>query len=359
MRHRLLLGVLFGLALPCAAQTAPNAPAAPGYHIVKKTVLGGEGGWDYLTAAPTARLLYITRGDHVMVVDTTTDKLVGELPQTGGIHGVALDPSSHHLFVTNGQDNTVLVFDQAAHKREAVTRLASIAVGQRPDAILYDRASKRVFAMNGGSNDATAIDPATNIVAGAVKLGGRPEYGVVDGRGTVYVNLEDKNEIVAFDAKALKVTKRWSLAPGEEPSGLALDPRNNRLFSVCSNGKMMVSDPAAGKVAATVPIGQGPDAVAYDSRLRLVFCPNGRDGTLTVIHEDAPDRYTVVETVPTQAGCRTMALEPRTHHVFTVTAEPDPTPPPAGENPRRRYKPGTFTLIELAPRDAGAQGGAR
>ncbi|HEY3268378.1 MAG TPA: YncE family protein [Armatimonadota bacterium] len=349
MKRTLTLAVLLGLGVPCGAQTttpALAAPATPGYHIVKKTVLGGEGGWDCLMVNPTAKLVYITRGTHVMVVDEVKHTLVANIPEVGGVHGVALDRASGHGFVTNGQDNTVAVFDQATRKPAG-----SVKVGQNPDVILYDRTSRRLFSMNGASNDATAIDPATNLVLGTVPLNGKPEFAVADGKGTIFVNLEDKSEVAAFDAKTLKVTKRWSIAPGDGPTGIAFDRTHRRVFSACGNGKMIVSDPDTGMVVATVPIGNGPDGATYDARLGLAFSPNGRDGTLTVIHEDAPGKYTVVETVPTQAGARTMALDLRTHHVFLVTADPDTTPPAAGENPRRRrFKPGTFTLIELAPR---------
>ncbi|HEY3269035.1 MAG TPA: YncE family protein [Armatimonadota bacterium] len=345
MKWTRTLAVLLGLGVPCLAQTDAKA-VAPGYHIVNKTVLGGEGGWDCLIVDPAAKLVYITRGSHVMVVDEVKHTLVADIPQVGGVHGVALDRASGHGFVTNGQDNTVTVFDQASRKPAG-----SVKVGGNPDVILYDRVSRRLFCMNGDSNDATAIDPATNKVLGAVPLNGKPEFAVADGKGTIFVNLEDKSEVAAFDAKTLKVTKRWSIAPGDGPTGIAFDRAHRRLFSACGNGKMIVSDPDAGKVVATVAIGNGPDGAAFDARLELAFSPNGRDGTLTVIHEDAPDKYTVVETVPTQAGARTMALDARTHHLFTVTAEPDTTPPAAGESPRRRrFKPGTFTLIELAPR---------
>jgi YVTN family beta-propeller protein len=345
MNTRLALTVLAGLgALGAGAGWAKTT--APGYRVVKSTQIGGDGGWDAIELDSAGKRLYIGRSAVVQVFDTTTHTLLGTVPQTGGVHDIAIDSALGQCYVTNGADNTVAVFNAKTLKPGS-----SIPVGKGPDLIMIEPATKRVFSINGDSNDATAIDPATVKVAGTVSLGGKPEFAVSDGKGTVFVNLEDKSEIVAFDAKTLTVKKRWSLAPGDGPTGIAMDRVHNRLFSACANGMMVVSDAKAGKVVATPAIGSGADGAAFDPKSDMAFSPNGRDGTLTVIHEDSPDTYTVVETAKTELGARTMALNPGNGHVFVVTAKPDPTPLPAGANPRRRrFLAGSFTVIELAPK---------
>ncbi len=327
--------------LACAPLHA--APAAPSYHLLQKVVLGGEGGWDYLTVDADARRLYVSRGTHVMVVNADTYKVVGDIPNTAGVHGIAFAPKLGRGFTSNGQSNTVTIFDLKTLKP-----LGSAPTGDRPDAILYDPATKRVFTFNGGGNSATAIDAATGKVVGTIPLGGRPEFAASDGRGMVYDNIEDKGEIVAIDARTLAVTHRWPLAPLGSPSGLAIDAKNRRLFAVCDGAKMAVVNADTGRVAATPAIGDGPDAAAFDPGMRLAFSSNGQDGTLTVIREAAPDSYRTAQTVPTQAGARTMALDTKTHRVFLVTATPGPATP--GAPPwRRAYVPGTFTLLVVGP----------
>jgi len=328
--------------LACAPAHA--APAAtPSYHLLQKIVLGGEGGWDYLTVDPDARRLYISRGAHVMVVNADTNKVVGDIPNTNGVHGIAFAPKLGRGFTSNGQSNTVTIFDLKTLKP-----LGSAPTGDRPDAILYDPATSRVFTFNGGGNSATAVDAATGKVVGTIPLGGRPEFAVADGKGMVYDNIEDKGEIVAIDARTLAVKHRWPLAPLESPSGLAMDPKSRRLLAVCDGRKMAVVSADTGKVVATPAIGDGPDAAAFDPGTGLAFSSNGQDGTLTVIRETAPDLYRVVQTVPTQAGARTLALDTKTHRVFLVTATPGPATP--GAPPwRRSYVPGTFTLLVFGP----------
>src|SRR5262249_48327015 len=234
-----------GLALLLVSSGVQAGP--PEYHVLRKIPLGGDGGWDYLTMDPAAQRLYIARANRVMVVDVKEDKLVGEVPNTSGIHGVALVPERKRGYSSNGGEHTVTVFDL-----ETLKETNRIKVGQRPDAIIYDPASKRVFTMNAGSKNATAIDVETEQVAGTVPLEGRPEFAVADGAGQVFVNLEDKSEIVAFDAKKLSVTNHWTLAPGKDPAGLAMDRKNRRLFSTCGNGKMIVMDADNGRVLATL-----------------------------------------------------------------------------------------------------------
>jgi uncharacterized FlaG/YvyC family protein len=307
-------------------------------------VLGGEGGWDYLIVDSKARRVYISHATHVVVVDADTNAVVGDIPNTNGVHGIAIVTDVNKGFTSNGRDNGVTVFDLKTLKP-----VANVAVGRNPDAIIYDPFSKRVFAFNGASHDATAIDVNTNSVVGTIALGGKPEFAVSDEKGNLYVNIEDKNEIVRFDPIKLTVENHWSIAPGEEPSGLAIDRKHRRLFSVCGNKLMAIVNADTGKVITTLPIGDGTDAAAFDPETGFAFSSNG-EGTLTVIHEDSPDKFTVVENVPTQVRARTMALDAKTHQVFLVSAEFGTAPAPTAQQPRPRAPmvPGTFTLIVLS-----------
>jgi YVTN family beta-propeller protein len=333
----LCLLVLVLNALAINAQTKTQS----GYHVINQYKLGGEGGWDYLALDVKARRLYVSHATHVVVVDADTGAVVGDIPDTPGVHGVAVVEELGKGYVSNGRASTVTVFDLKTLKT-----LKQIPVGKNPDAIIYDGASKRVFTMNGASNDTTAIDVKTDTVAGTLALGGRPEFAVTDGQGNAFVNLEDKSAIVEFDTRRLKVQADWPIAPAEEPSGLAFDRKHHRLFSVGSNKLMAVVNSDTGKVLTTVPIGSGVDAAAFDPETGLVFSSNG-EGTLTVVHEDSPDKYSVVENVSTRRGARTMALDPKTHMVYLVTAEFGPPPAPTPERPRPRPSivPGTFTLL--------------
>jgi YVTN family beta-propeller protein len=333
---------LFACSLLLFPSLALNAQPKPsGYHVIKQVKLGGEGGWDYLTIDAKARRLYISRSTHVMVVDADSGAVVGDIPSTPGVHGIAIDSDLNKGFTSNGRDSTVTVFDLKTLKA-----IKQIPVGKNPDAIIYDPASKRVFSFNGASSDTTAIDPQTETVMGTIALEGRPEFAVSDGEGHVFVNLEDKSQIVELDARKLTVLNRWSLAPGEEPSGLAFDRKHRRLFSVCSNKLMIVVNADNGKVVTTLPIGSGVDAAGFDSETDLAFSSNG-EGTLTIVHEDSPEKFSVVESVTTQRGARTMTLDPKTHRVFLVTAEfgPPPAPTPERPHPRPSIVPGTFTLL--------------
>lgn len=337
------IGVALCLVIGVAAAAAPQASLPGGYHLLEKHVLGGEGGWDYLALDGRTRLLYVTHGNAVEILNVDTG--VKGQPITGlqGVHGVAFAPERDRGYISNGRGNSVTVFDLETHKV-----LAEIpSSGQNPDAIMYDKFSDRVFTFNGRTANATAIDAATDKVVGTVDLGGKPEFAVTDGQGTIFVNNEDKSEVVAFDARSLKVLKSWSIAPGESPSGLAIDLGHKRLFSVCDK-VMAVSDYVNGRLVTTVPIGGGPDAVRYDPATGLVFASNG-EGTLTVVKQGSADQYTVLETVPTARGARTMELDPKTHHVFVVTAEYGPAPAPTAEQPRPRptIVPGSFTVLEF------------
>ena len=334
----LALAALVAGHVPADAQ----APGTAGYHVSNRAVLGGDGGWDYLTPDTAAHRLYVTRGTHVMVVDLDSLKVVGDVPNTEGVHGVALVPDLGRGYTSNGRAGTVTAFDL----RTLATLKTISGVGRNPDAIIFEPVTRRVLTMNGGSGDVSAIDVATDSVVGSVAVGGKPEFAVADGTGHVFVNNEDSSTVVEVDARRLTVLHTWSIKPCEEPSGLAMDLRTRRLFSVCGNGKMAVLDADNGRVVAILPIGQGADGVKFDPRTRNAFSSNG-EGTMTVVHEDSPGRFSVTGTVPTQRGARTLALDERTGKVYTVTAEYGPAPAPTPERPRPRptMVPGSFTLL--------------
>ncbi len=331
------------LAILCGFSLVP-ASGASGYHLIKKVVLGGQGFWDYLVCDSAHHHLFISHGTHVMVVNTNTLRVVGDIPNTPGVHGIALAPDLNRGFISDGRSSEVTIFNLKTLKTIGTVK----TTGQDPDCIIYDPVSKRVFTFNGRSDNSTAIDGETGKVVGTIDLGGRPEYAVADGEGHVYNNLEDKSEELEIDSKTLKILNRWPLAPGEGPSGLSMDLESRRLFSGCHNQKMVIMNADNGKVVATEPIGQGVDATRFDPGTGLAFSSNG-DGTLTVIHEDSPDTYTVIDNVKTERGARTMALDTKTHRVYLVTAQFGPMPP---RKPGQRFrfpsiKPGSFTLMEF------------
>jgi YVTN family beta-propeller protein len=331
--------VLVVVACLCAGSVKAFAPAQ--YQVKQKYVLGGEGFWDYLTFDPVGKRLFISRGTHVMVVDPYKGSVIGDIPNTPGVHGIALAQDLGKGFTSNGRENTVTVFDLKTLKETARIKIE----GKNPDAILYDPATQHVFTFNGGSKDATVIDAATASVVTTIPLDGKPEFGVSDGKGMVYVNIEDKSEVTSIDAKKAVVVKSWPLAPCEEPSGLAMDREHRRLFAGCHNKMMAVMDSDTGKVIATPAIGEGVDANGFDADKQLAFSSNG-DGTLTVVHEDSPVKFTVLENADTAKFARTMALDTTNHDVYLVTAEIEMAPPAKeGERPRRTMKPGTFTLL--------------
>ena len=331
---------LFSAAL-CAAASLPASAAPSGYHVLKTITLGGDGGWDYLNIDPATGNLFITRGTHVMVVDLRAGKAIADLTGLMGIHGTAF--AGGKAYVTEGGANQLAVFDS-----KSLTKLATIPVGTRPDGILYDAASKRVFTFNGTSNDATAVDTASGKVVGTVALGGKPEAASSDGAGTIFVNIENKNELVAFDANTLAVKAHYPLAPCESPSGQAADVAHGRVFSVCDGGVMTVADMKTGKVVTTVKIGDGPDAARFDTSSGLIFSSNGQTGTMTIVHEDSPDKYTVLDNIPTFPGARTMELDPVSHNVMVVSSETKAgTPTPEQPKPRPALVPGSFRLTIL------------
>jgi len=319
----------------------PTAPSASGYHLLKKIEVGGEGGWDYLIVDGAARRLYVSRGTRVMVFDADTGASVGEIPDTPGVHGIAIADDLGRGYTSNGRDGSVTMFELKTLKA-----ISKVKVGTNPDCIMYDLATHRVFAFNRGSSDVTAIDAKTGEVAGLIALGGHPEFATADGKGMVFVNLDDKSEVVAIDSRKLEVKAHWPVAPAEDCSGMAIDRKHSRLFSVCGNKKMAVMDANTGKVVADVPIGGGPDAAGFDPETSLAFSSNG-EGTLTVVHQDSADKYSVVANVPTQRGARTMALDPKTHNVFLATAQYGPPPAATTErpNPRPTMLPNSFVIL--------------
>ncbi len=318
--------------------------ADPGYHVIKTYKLGGEGGWDYLTLDSSSRRLYISRATHVIVIDADSGKPVGDIPDTPGVHGIALAPELGRGFVSNGREGTVTIFDI-----ETLKPITKVKVGDNPDAILYDPATKRVFTFNGKSQDSTAIEAAKGTVLGTIKLEGKPEFAVSDGKGEIFVNLEDKSQLDAIDPNKLEVKSRWPLAPCKEPSGLAMDRKNRRLFVGCDNKMMAVVDADSGKVIATPPIGEGVDATAFDESTGLAFASCGESGVLTVVREESPSKFSVAENVNTQEGARTLALDDKTHNVYVVTAKfgPPPAPTPDHPHPRHSILPDTFVVLVL------------
>ncbi len=331
-------------AVPFILQSAilcAQTPPQSGYHLLQRIKLGGDGGWDYLTLDVSTRRLFIARSTHVMVVDADSGKVVGDISNTPGVHGVALAPELGRGFTSNGRDSSVTVFDLATFGT-----LARVAVGQNPDAILFDPTSNRVFAFNGRSRDATSIDARSLKVDATIPLDGRPEFAVADGRGRIYVNLEDRSQVAELNSRALTVEARWPLAPGEEPTGLALDREHQRLFIGCSNKLMVVMDAVNGRVVTTLPIGSGVDGTGFDPGENLAFSSNG-DGTLTVIREETPTQYRVLDTVTTQRGARTMTVDPATHRVLLVSADFASTPAPTADRPHPRptVVPGSFVLL--------------
>jgi DNA-binding beta-propeller fold protein YncE len=286
-----------------------------GYSIIQKIPIVGQGSFDYLTVDEAARRLYVSHGTQVEVLDIDSLSVVGNIPKTLGVHGVAVAPKFGRGFVSNGQAATVTIFDLKTLKP-----IADVPTGQKPDAIIYDPATSRVFAFNGGSNTATVIDAASGQPVGTVELGGGPEFATADGKGFVYNNLEEENQVLKINSHDLKVEQRWPTAPCESPSSMAMDRANRRLFIGCRSKVMAVMDADTGKVITTLPIGDHVDATAFDQETKLVFNSNG-EGTITVIRQDNPDKYSVVETVKTAPRAKTMALDPKTHRLFLSTVE--------------------------------------
>jgi DNA-binding beta-propeller fold protein YncE len=339
------------MKLPCllvllAALSVQSPAQTPGYHTTGSIEIGGTGGWDYLAADGPGHRLYVSHTSQVEVIDLQSRKPAGQISGMTRIHGIAVANALGLGFISDGGANQIVEF-----RLKDLSVLKKIQAGTNPDGIVYDDFSKRVFAFNGSSKDATVVDAASGAVAKTVPLGGKPEFPVSDGAGSVFVNIEDTSEIVKVDSQSLTVAARWPLAPCESPSGLAIDKAGSRLFAVCENKMMAIVDATSGKVVATPPIGEGPDAAAYDPGAKLAFSSNGGSGTLTVIRQTGKDQYAVAETVETVKGARTMTLDPSTHTIYLSTASFAPAQPAAAGSPRRRPSilPGTFKILVVAP----------
>jgi hypothetical protein len=310
------------------------AAAPTGYHVTGEIRIGGEGGWDYLTADSAARRLYVSHATHVVVVDLDTEKVVGDIPDTPGVHGIAIAPELNRGFISNGRGNSVTIFDL-----KTLRATGTAATGENPDSIRYDSVSGRVFAFNGRSKNATAIDARSGNVVATIALPGKPEFSIADAKGKVYVNIEDTNEIAEVDTAKAIMTKKYSLSPCEGPTGLAFDAKARRLFSACSNRLMVVSDPDAGKVVATPPIGGGSDGAAFDSGSGYAFTSNG-DGTLTIVQQ-VNGTWEVLENVATERGARTIAVDEKSHKVYLPTA----TTASSQSGGRPTYVPDSFKVL--------------
>jgi len=343
MRKRFTLFTILGSLAVAAifsavvfSHAAAPAPASSGYHLIKTIPVGGEGGWDYVYVDSDARRVYVSRGTHTMVLDADTYAVVGDIPDTQGVHGIAVASDLGRGFTSNGRADSVTIFDLKTLKS-----IGTVKTDANPDAIIYEPVTKRVFTFNGRGKNATAINAADGTVVGTIDLHGKPEFAVADGKGTIYVNNEDTSALHHLDAKGLKELHNWPLAPCKSPSGLAIDLANQRLFSVCDDKVMAVVNADNGKVVATLTICDGPDASAFDPSAGYAFASCG-DGNLTVVHEDSPDKFTVVENVPTKRSARTMGLDLKTHNILLPAADFDPPAP--GER-RGKMKPGSFVIL--------------
>ena len=336
--HLLGFFALLSIAILFCAESlsAAPAPGASGYKVVKTVPLGGEGGWDYVYVDSGGRRVYISRQTHTVVMDADTYAVVGDIPDTQGVHGIAIASDLGRGFTSNGRTGDVTIFDLKTLKP-----IGRVKTDANPDAIVYEPVSKRVFTFNGGGKNATAINAADGTVAGTIPLGGKPEFVAVDGKGTIYVNDEDTSELHHLDAQTLKELHKWPLAPCKSPSGLSMDTKNRRLFAVCDDKVSVVVNADTGKVVATPEIGNSPDASAFDPGTNDFFASCG-EGILTVVNEESPDKFTVVENVPTKRSARTMGLDTMTHTIFMPAADFDPPAP--GER-RGKMKPNSFVIV--------------
>lgn len=328
------------LAVCALSASVARVAAQTPYKVVKTIAVGGEGGWDYVTVDPDAHRLYIPRSTHVIVVDLGTEQVIGDIPNTLGVHGVTLVPEVGRGFTSNGRDTSTTIFDL-----KTLAVIATVKVtGLNPDAITYDPFTKRVFTMNHTGGSVTAIDAASGKVVGSAAIGGALEAGVSDLAGTLFVNVEDSNQVVAVDARTMAVKGKWALTGCTAPTGIAIDRAHHRLFSACGDSHTVaVVDYQAGKIVTTVPICSGTDAAAFDVSQQLIFASCG-DGKITVIHEDTPDKYTVVGDVTTEPRARTMILDEKSHRIYTVTAQFNP--PPAGGG-RATMIAGSFHVLVI------------
>ena len=337
---RSFVSLVFATVFAAATMAAP-----PVYKVVNKIKIGGGGRWDYAYLDSANHRLYVSHGTQTEVIDTATDKLVGTIMGTNGVHGIAIADDLGRGFTSDGADNDVTVFDVKTLKvLTNVGASGKIKTGQNPDAIIYEPVSHRIFTFNGRSKDSTAVDARTGeVVTSSIPMGGKPEFAQVDGKGHIYVNIEDKNEIVEIDAKNALVSKRYSIAPCDGPSGLSFDAKKTHLYSVCGNKMMIVSDPATGKVLATPAIGAGPDGVAFDDV--YAFSANGRDGNITMVGETSPGKFEPVATIPTQFGARTIAADQRAHKLYLPAVETGPPAEKDGKQVRNPPIPDSFSIV--------------
>jgi YVTN family beta-propeller protein len=333
-----MIGAMKKFFLAMAAVVALAAP--PAYKVINKIKVGGATRWDYAYLDSANHRLYVSHATQTEVIDTATDKLVGTIPDTKGVHGIAVANDLGKGYTSDGTDNDVTVFDLKTLKV-----LSKIKTGQNPDAIIYEPVTHRVFTFNGKSNDSTAIDAKSgNVITASIPVGGKPEFAQVDGKGHIYVNIEDKNEIIEIDAKDALVSKRYSIAPCDEPSGLAIDPKKLLLYSVCNNKMMIVSNPATGKVVGTAAIGAGVDGVAFDDG--YAFSANGNDSNITMVGETSPGKFEPVATIPTQRGARTIAADQKGHKLYLPAAEFGPAPADKdGKKGRPQAIPDSFQIV--------------
>ncbi len=330
------LSVAVTFSVATFSSAAAPSPGSSGYHVIKTVPVPGEDGWDYVAVDSDARRVYISHGTHVVVMNADTYAIEGDIPDTQGVHGIAIAAGLGRGFISSGRANTATIFDL-----KTLRTLGTVKTDGNPDAIAYDPVSKRVFTFNGRGKNTTAITAADGSVVGTLDLGGKPEFAVADGKGSIFVNNEDTSELIEIDTQKITETHRWPLAPCKSPSGLAMDLNSRRLFSVCDEKVMAIVNADTGKVVATPTICQGPDAAAFDPSTNYAFASCG-DGNLTVIHEDSPDKFTVVENVPTKRSARTMGLDLKTHNLFLPAADFDPPAP--GER-RGKMKPGSFSIV--------------
>jgi hypothetical protein len=341
--------LLLALAAGCVQMNQALPALVGSYEVVAKYPVGGTGAWDFLTVDEKRHRLYVSRGDHVQVLDTRSGKIVGDLSGTAGVHGIALAEDLGLGFTSNGRSDSATVFDLDTF---AVVETVKVT-GANPDAILYEPLSKRVLTFNGRSANVTAIDASSRRVVGTLALSGKPEVAVADGRGQAFVNIEDKNLIAVIDAATLTVSKYWPLGNCDGPTGLAIDRQRNRLFSVCHNKKMIVVDGNSGNVIKELPIGSEVDGAAFDPEVNLAFSSNG-DGTVTIVKSSESGQFAVVDTVVTQKGAKTIALDSTTHRIYLPTASFAPPPPPTPEQPKPRASmiPDSFVILVLAPKNS-------
>jgi len=331
---------VFVLALLSVYSVCAKTTASSGYKIVNKISVEGDGKWDYLFSDDQANRLYVSHENQVMVIDELTREVVGKITGLKGVHGIAIAPDLNKGFISNGKDSSVTIFD--THSFEVIKRVT--VTGINPDAILFDPFSQKVFVFNGHSNNATVIDAASNEIVATIAFSGNPEFSQTDGKGKIYVNLESSSSIAVINATTYEVENVWSVAPGTEPTGLAFDVDNQRLFSVCANKKMIVVDATSGKVLTELPIGLKPDGAGFDPSLNCAYSSNG-DKTMTVVKEESDTKFRVSENVPTGQGARTIAVNKLTHHLYLPSARFEAAA--AGQKPK--MIPGSFVILEIAP----------